>query len=137
MFRKFEDYCRHDICSNRLNFFLEVIILVLNQKSNVQFRFFPKSRAQVESSFKEIGIDSLLGWTGSQGKTRVDEIYYWMKNFDNKTIEEDIIIKKWIAIDDMDLFKLDRKRMQDHFVLTTLRHGITEETVKEAIDLLS
>jgi hypothetical protein len=67
----------------------------------------------------------------------VDEIYYWMKNFDNKTIQEDIIIKKWIAIDDMDLVKLDRKRMQDHFVLTTVVHGITEETVKEAIQLLS
>ncbi len=106
-------------------------------KSDVQFRFFPKSRAQIESSFKEIGIDSLLGWTASRGKTRVDEIYYWLKNFDNKTIQEDIIIKKWIAIDDMDLIKLDRKRMQDHFVLTSIVYGITEETVKEAIQLLS
>jgi hypothetical protein len=103
----------------------------------VSFRFFPKSRAQVEASFKEIGIDSLLGWTGSRGKSRVDEIYYWMKNFDNKTIQDDIIIKKWIAIDDMDLFELDTKRMQDHFVLTELVYGITEETVKEAIRLLS
>ncbi|CAF1208451.1 unnamed protein product [Adineta steineri] len=101
------------------------------------WRFFPKSRAQIEASFKEIGINSLLGWTGSQGKTRVDEIYSWMKNFDNKTIEEDIIINKWIAIDDMDLYTLDKTRMQDHFVLTTLIQGITEETVKEAIRLLS
>jgi len=60
-----------------------------------------------------------------------------MKNFDHKTIEENIIIKKWIAIDDMDLFKLDKKRMQDHFVLTTLMYGITEETVNKAILLLS
>jgi hypothetical protein len=106
-------------------------------RSNVQFRFFPHSRAKIESSFKEIGIDSLLGWTSSRGKTRVDEIYYWLKNFDNKTIQEDIIIKKWIAIDDMDLSKLDKKRMKDHFVLTTVVYGITEETVKEAIQLLS
>jgi hypothetical protein len=106
-------------------------------KSNVRFRFFPKSRVQVEASFKEIGIDPLLGWTGSQGKSRVDEIYSWMKHFDNKTIQENIIIKKWIVIDDMDLFKLDEKRMQDHFVLIALVHGITEETVKEAIRLLS
>jgi hypothetical protein len=27
--------------------------------------------------------------------------------------------------------------MQDHFVLTALMHGITEETVKEAIRLLA
>jgi hypothetical protein len=60
-----------------------------------------------------------------------------LKNFDNKTIQEDIIIKKWIAIDDMDLSKLDKKRMKDHFVLTTVVYGITEETVKEAIQLLS
>ena len=60
-----------------------------------------------------------------------------MKNFDTKIIDEDVIIKKWIAIDDMDLIKLDKKRMQDHFVLTTEQHGITEETVKEAILLLS
>jgi hypothetical protein len=60
-----------------------------------------------------------------------------MKNFDHKTIEENIIIKKWIAIDDMDSFKLDKKRMQDHFVLTTLMYGITEETVNKAILLLS
>ncbi len=106
-------------------------------KSDVQFRFFRESRAQIESAFKEIGIDPLLGWTPSRGKTRVDEIYYWLKNFDNKTIQEDIIIKKWIAIDDMDLIKLDRKRMQDHFVLTSIVYGITEETVKEAIQLLS
>jgi hypothetical protein len=78
-----------------------------------------------------------LGWTGSQGKSRVDEIYSWMKHFDNKTIQEDIIIKKWIVIDDMDLLSLDKKRMQDHFVLTELVHGITEQTVKEAILLLS
>ena len=60
-----------------------------------------------------------------------------MKNFDHKTIEENIIIKKWIAIDDMDLLKLDEQRMQDHFVLTEERHGITEETVTKAIALLS
>jgi hypothetical protein len=60
-----------------------------------------------------------------------------MKNFDNKTIQDEIIIKKWIAIDDMDLFELDKKRMQDHFVLTALVDGITEATVKEAIRLLS
>ncbi|CAF1151833.1 unnamed protein product [Didymodactylos carnosus] len=101
------------------------------------WRFFPKSRAKVESSFREVGIDSLLGWTGSRGKSRVDEIYYWMKDFDNKTIQEDIIIKNWITIDDMDLLKLDKKRMENHFVLTTLVHGITEQTVKEAILLLS
>ena len=101
------------------------------------FRFFPKSRAQVEASFEEMGIDSLLGWTGSQGKSRVDEIYHWMKKFDNKTIPEDIAIKKWIAIDDMDLLQLDETRMHDHFVLTTTLGGITEETVKEAILLLS
>ena len=112
-------------------------MLVLYRKSNVQFRFFPKSRAKLESSFKEVGIDPLLGWTDFQSKSRIDEIYYWMKNFDNKTIEENIIIKKWIAIDDMNLFKLDTKRMQDHFVLTTLMHGITEKTVNEAILLLS
>jgi hypothetical protein len=37
----------------------------------------------------------------------------------------------------MDLFKLDEKRVQDHFILTALMHGITEETVKEAIRLLA
>ena len=60
-----------------------------------------------------------------------------MNDFDNKTIEEDIIITKWIAIDDMDLLKLDKKRMKDHFVMTRSSHGITEETVKEAIMLFS
>ncbi|CAF4987530.1 unnamed protein product, partial [Rotaria sp. Silwood1] len=99
--------------------------------------FFPKSRSKLESSFKEIGIDSLLGWTSSRGKTRIDEIYHWMKDFDNKTIEQNIIIRKWIAIDDMDLLKLDKKRMQDHFVMTMPLNGITEETIKEAVMLLS
>ena len=84
-----------------------------------------------------MGIDPLLGWTGSQGKSRVDEIYYWMKKFDNKTIQEEIKINRWIAIDDMDLFQLDEKRMRDHFVLTTSAKGITEETVNEAVLLLS
>ncbi|CAF2942146.1 unnamed protein product [Rotaria sp. Silwood2] len=101
------------------------------------WRFFPKSRSEVESSFKQIGIDSLLGWTSSRGKTRVDEIYHWLKDFDYKTIEQDIIIQKWIAIDDMDLFKVDKRRMQDHFVMTTPLYGITEETIKEAVMLLS
>ena len=86
---------------------------------------------------KDIGIDPLLGWTGSEGKSRVDEFYHWMKTFDHKTIEENIVIKKWIAIDDMDLCKLDEKRMQDHFVLTAETQGITEETVAKAIALLS
>lgn len=111
------------------------VLLIL--ELNVLFRFFPKSRAQVEASFKEIGIDSLLGWTGSQGKSRVDEIYHWLKKFDTKTIPEDITVRKWIAIDDMDLLKLDENRMHDHFVLTMTLGGITEETVKEAILLLS
>ncbi|CAM4855568.1 unnamed protein product [Rotaria socialis] len=101
------------------------------------WRFFPKSRTKVESAFKQIGIDRLLGWTSSRGKTRVDEIYHWLKDFDNKTIHEDIFITKWIAIDDMDLFKLDPKRMQDHFVMTMPLNGITEETIREAIMLLS
>ncbi|CAF1126493.1 unnamed protein product [Rotaria sordida] len=101
------------------------------------WRFFPKSRSKIESSFKEIGIDSLLGWTSDRGKTRVDEIYHWMETFDNKTTQQHIIIKKWIAIDDMDLFQLDKNRMQDHFVMTTTLHGITEETIKEAVMLLS
>ena len=114
-----------------------IISLFSFLESNVLLRFFPKSRTQVEASFKGKGIGSLLGWTGSQGKSRVDEIYHWMKKFDNKTITEDITIKKWIAIDDMDLSKLDEKRMQDHFVLTTTLHGINEETVEEAILLLS
>ncbi|UJR20079.1 hypothetical protein I4U23_023211 [Adineta vaga] len=101
------------------------------------WKLFPKSRAQIESRFKDIGIEPLLGWTSSRGKTRVDEIYYWLKFFDNKTIEDDISIKKWIVIDDMDLLKLDKKRMENHFVLTEEEHGITDETVKEAIRLLS
>ena len=143
MFTKFEDYCGGDICTNRFIFFLEVIwevliaLVFLHLKLNALFRFFPKSRAEVEASFRRIGIDSLLGWTSSQGKSRVDEIYYWMKNFDNKTIQEDVTIKKWIAIDDMNLLKLDEKRMKDHFVLTAVTQGITEETVNEAIMLLS
>lgn len=116
---------------------MEVIIKFFIQISSVLFRFFPKSRTDIEISFKEVNIDTLLGWTGSRGKSRVDEIYYWMKNFDNKTIDEDIVIKKWIAIDDMDLLQLDKKRMQDHFILTMPQHGITEETVKEAILLLT
>lgn len=115
----------------------DCILLNLYIKSNVHFRFFPKSRSQVESALKDIGANCLLGWTSSRGKTRVDEIYHWLKDFDNKTTEEAIVINKWIAIDDMDLYELDKKRMQDHFVLTTASIGITEETVKQAIILLS
>ena len=66
----------------------------------------------------------------------MNEIYRWLKNFEHKTIDEDIIIKKWIAIDDVDLLKLDEKRMENHLVLTTNTHGITEQTVKEAALLL-
>jgi hypothetical protein len=51
-------------------------MLVLYRKSNVQFRFFSTSRAKLESSFKEVGINPLLGWTGSQDKSRVGKIYY-------------------------------------------------------------
>lgn len=98
---------------------------------------FPKSRAQIDASFKEFEIDPILGWTSSQGKSRVDEIYSWLRNFDNKLIDESIIVKKWIAIDDIDLLRLDQQRMQDHFVLTMERLGITDETVNEAILLLS
>ncbi|CAF1372835.1 unnamed protein product [Adineta ricciae] len=101
------------------------------------WKLFPKSRTQIETSFREIGIDPIIGWTGTRGKTRVDEICYWLTNLDNKTIDDDILIRKWIAIDDMDLLKLDPKRMQDHFVLTSEEHGITKENVQEAIRLLS
>ncbi|CAF1256947.1 unnamed protein product [Adineta ricciae] len=85
------------------------------------WKLFPKSRTQIETSFREIGIDPIIGWTGTH----------------NKTIDDDILIRKWIAIDDMDLLKLDPKRMQDHFVLTSEEHGITKENVQEAIRLLS
>lgn len=64
-------------------------------------------------------------------------MYYWLKNFDNKTIEEEIIIRKWIAIDNMDLLQLDKQRMQNHFILTKPEDGITEDIVKEAIILLT
>ena len=86
---------------------------------------------------KEIKLDPILGWTSSQGKSRVDEIYSWLQNFDNKLIDEDIIVKKWLAIDDMDLLQLDQQRMHDHFVLTMEKQGITDETVRQAILLLS
>ncbi|CAF1102888.1 unnamed protein product [Adineta steineri] len=93
-------------------------------------KFFPKSHRQTESLFKDIGIDSILGWTSSRNKILVDEVYFSLKNCDNTTTDDDILIAKWIDIDDMHLSKLDSKQMQDYFVLTKEEHRIMEETTR-------
>mmetsp|Transcript_52428 Transcript_52428/g.120508 ORF Transcript_52428/g.120508 Transcript_52428/m.120508 type:complete len:178 (-) Transcript_52428:235-768(-) len=75
---------------------------------------------------------ALLGSTAdltSRGD-RVDEIFDWMSTHD------EVVVKSWIAIDDMDLMKMNPKLDSDHFVRTDDASGLTREKVEEAVSKL-
>eukprot|EP01083_Nonionella_stella_P141399 435579_1 len=66
-------------------------------------------------------------------KNRTHEIEMFLHNHSNNETP----ISKWIAIDDMDLMRLNSNLMQNHFVHTTQQYGLTQDHANFAIKLLN
>ena len=65
-------------------------------------------------------------------KNRVNEIESYLL-----TAKKKYKIDKWIAIDDYNLIKYNRKLFENHFVNTSVFHGIRKKDVNQAIKLLN
>lgn len=61
---------------------------------------------------------------------RVDEILAWMNS------HSEYEVTAWIAVDDMDLIKMNTKLDAEHFVWTDDAHGLTREKAEEAVGKL-
>ena len=70
----------------------------------------------------------------SPEQNRINEIKLWLNRREHDSI---YLITNWIAIDDLNLLKYDKKLMSNHFVNTKPNLGLTQENVNYAIQLLN
>lgn len=98
----------------------------------------PRALLRLQNVLKKYNIEC-LGCTEKLPfkSNRSHEINHWLKIVSQKA-DNKFTIDKWIAIDDIDLEKLNPQLFtKDHFVLTTIEHGLTDQLVQECIELLS
>ena len=65
---------------------------------------------------------------------RTHEIFKFIQDYKENNKNKNI--KNWIAIDDIDLYKLNND-FKNHFVKTIIKDGLTEERAKLALKLLN
>lgn len=97
------------------------------------WRLLPPKAAQLKACFEELGL-KMIGTTPDLQDCgrgdRVDEILQWLEE------AGDGVPEAWVAIDDMDLVRMNDRLEDKHFVKTNDAVGLTEEKAAEAIDKL-
>lgn len=98
------------------------------------WRLEPRKVAELEPLFAEYGL-AISGSTPDLEKAckgdRVDEIMLWLQEADGDAPSA------WVAIDDLDLLKMNTRLSEANFVRTSDLQGLSKEKVAEALEKLA
>ena len=116
-----------------IHFVFDIQIVVTSTWKDVPRALEKLKAALAEKNIEYLGCTENLPFKSN----RTHEINHWI-NIIAKKSENNFIISNWVAIDDIDLYKLNPKLItKDHFIHTNIQFGLTDNLAKECIDKLN